>query len=63
MSKENRAKWKRLDVHQRKEFWISSAAHIAEQIANPSKQWNGFLTLDKWEAEQRRILSTSIENP
>ncbi|CAE6470266.1 unnamed protein product [Rhizoctonia solani] len=65
MSTEVKLRWKKLNITQRKEFWIASAAHIAEKIANPSKPWGGFLTLNKWADEyyptvSRRTLSQKL---
>ncbi|KAG8682564.1 hypothetical protein FRC11_014700 [Ceratobasidium sp. 423] len=48
MSAREKERWKELGAYQRKDFWLSSAVRIAERIANPSKQWDGFLTLEKW---------------
>ncbi|KAL5631930.1 hypothetical protein ACGC1H_000079 [Rhizoctonia solani] len=48
MSTGEKARWKELGTHLRKDFWLSSAVRIAERIAYPGKEWDGFLTLEKW---------------
>ncbi|CAE6416070.1 unnamed protein product [Rhizoctonia solani] len=48
MSKGEKERWKELGMHQKKQFWLSSAVRIAERIAYPGNEWGGFLTLKNW---------------
>ncbi|KAJ1305766.1 hypothetical protein OPQ81_010496 [Rhizoctonia solani] len=64
MSTGDRKRWKELGACQRRNFWLASAVRIAERIANPTKQWDGFLTLEKWEENHATTSPADIsDNP
>ncbi|CAE6417178.1 unnamed protein product [Rhizoctonia solani] len=62
MSTGEKARWKELGTHLRKDFWLSSATRIAERIAYPDKEWDGFLTLEKWVETHTTIGSPGVSH-